>query len=73
MLYLLTFTLVVAIIALMAVGVIFGQSPIKGSCGGLNDIGIDHKCDCQTRCSDGSTPNTKELYQINEPTAKPRN
>lgn len=30
----------------MAVGVIAGRPAIKGSCGGLNNVGIDSNCAC---------------------------
>ncbi|MEP5765577.1 MAG: (Na+)-NQR maturation NqrM [Halieaceae bacterium] len=33
------------VIAGMAVGVIFSNKPIKGSCGGMNAIGLDTACD----------------------------
>ena len=33
------------VIAGMAIGVIMGRSPIKGSCGGMGAIGIDTACD----------------------------
>ena len=36
MTYLLTFLLVLAIVAVMAIGVLLGRKPIRGSCGGLN-------------------------------------
>lgn len=39
-------TLVIGlVIAGMAVGVIMGRSPIKGSCGGMGSLGIDTACD----------------------------
>lgn len=33
------------VIAGMAVGVIMGRGPIKGSCGGMGALGIDTACD----------------------------
>jgi len=42
--FLITFVFFALIITLMAVGVIVKNKPIKGSCGGLNDVGIDGAC-----------------------------
>jgi hypothetical protein len=33
------------VIAAMAIGVMFGREPIKGSCGGVGAAGIDSNCD----------------------------
>lgn len=33
------------VIAAMAVGVMMGRGPIKGSCGGMGALGIDTACD----------------------------
>ena len=46
-----------AIVAAMAVGVIFGRAPIKGSCGGLGAVGIDQECEI---C--GGTPTVRKHY-----------
>ncbi|WP_297807840.1 (Na+)-NQR maturation NqrM [uncultured Methylophaga sp.] len=38
------FVLLLLIVAGMAVGVLFGRSSIKGSCGGLNQVGLSGSC-----------------------------
>lgn len=38
---LITFGAFVLVILLMALGVIFGRKEIQGSCGGLNNVGVD--------------------------------
>ena len=43
--FVLTLIIFGLVIAGMAVGVIFQNKPIKGSCGGLNNIGLGGKCD----------------------------
>jgi len=42
---LLTFLLLLTVIAIMAVGVMFGRQPIKGSCGGMAALGMKDACD----------------------------
>ena len=45
MVFLVSFAAFAIIMAAMAVGVLMGRAPIKGSCGGVGAVGIDHKCD----------------------------
>lgn len=42
--FLVTFVVMLVVIAIMAVGVIFGRGAIKGSCGGTGN------CICKTKC-----------------------
>jgi len=42
---LVTFFVMGLVVCGMAVGVIFSNKPLKGSCGGLNKIGIDGECE----------------------------
>lgn len=50
------------VIAAMAIGVMFGREPIKGSCGGVGAAGIDSNCDicggsparCEAQRAEGS-------------------
>lgn len=43
--FLLTFVFLLAILAAMAIGVMRGRPPISGSCGGLNNLGVDGACE----------------------------
>ncbi len=66
--FLLSFALVGLILLAMSVGVLFGRSPIKGSCGGMGALGIDTACDIcggnTQRCED-----SRETAAVN--TGKP--
>lgn len=42
---LLTFLFMVILVTAMAVGVLAGREPIKGSCGGLQKVGLDGTCE----------------------------
>ncbi len=44
------FGMFLAMIALMAVGVMMKRKPISGSCGGLGNVGIEKACDCDKPC-----------------------
>ncbi len=43
--FLITMLVIGLVITAMAVGVIFGRPPIKGSCGGIGALGIDQACE----------------------------
>ena len=45
MIFLISFLVFAFILAAMAVGVIAGREPIKGSCGGIGALGIDQSCE----------------------------
>jgi hypothetical protein len=60
------------VMAVMAVGVMNGRAPIKGSCGGMGALGIDtsceicggdpNRCDEETRDGDTSKQKSKLYY-----------
>ena len=45
MIFLISFIVFAFILTAMAVGVIAGREPIKGSCGGIGALGIDQSCE----------------------------
>ncbi|MDR1227723.1 MAG: (Na+)-NQR maturation NqrM [Azoarcus sp.] len=46
--FIVTLLVILAVVAIMAIGVIFGRRPITGSCGGLALLGLE--CDCENPC-----------------------
>jgi hypothetical protein len=70
-LFLISLVVIGLVMAGMAVGVMAGRPPIKGSCGGMGALGIDtacelcggdpQRCDEETRDS-GVGRNNPELY-----------
>jgi len=48
--FLITFGFFLLIVVAMAVGYIFQQKSLAGSCGGLSSIGIEKACDCEKPC-----------------------
>jgi len=42
---LLSFVIMLVMVAGMAIGVMFGRKPIAGSCGGMKALGMDMQCD----------------------------
>jgi hypothetical protein len=69
--FVLTLIIVGLVIAGMAIGVILGRAPIKGSCGGLGAVGIEGACEicggdpqrCEEETGDSSKARADEsLY-----------
>lgn len=50
MIFLVTFGFFLIIAAAMAVGYIFQQKTLAGSCGGLGSVGIEKACNCDNPC-----------------------
>ncbi|MDF2152975.1 (Na+)-NQR maturation NqrM [Vibrio sp. CAU 1672] len=65
MVWLLAFLAFLLVILLMSLGVIVSNKRIKGSCGGLGNVGVDKVCNCETSCSEPE----RRLYQIAEPSS----
>ena len=70
-LFLISMLVIGLVMAGMAVGVIAGRAPIKGSCGGMGALGIDKACDlcggdprrCDEETRDGEVgKNNPELF-----------
>ena len=49
--WLLVFFVMLLVVAGMAVGVMFGRPPLKGSCGGLGAVGVEKVCGCSHGCA----------------------
>ena len=67
-LFLISFVFIGLVMAAMAVGVIAGRGPIKGSCGGMGALGIDTACDL---CG-GNPQRCEEETRTTEPGVKTR-
>jgi len=48
--FIITFVLMLIIVTIMSVGYIFQKKKIKGSCGGISDLGLEKICDCDEPC-----------------------
>ncbi|KJG16183.1 (Na+)-NQR maturation NqrM [Photobacterium angustum] len=59
--FLLTLGIFLIVIFAMAIGWFLKKRTIKGSCGGLANVGVDKECNCDEPCDE------HKLYQIQEP------
>ncbi len=48
--FIIPFILMLVIVAIMAIGYVFQKKEIKGSCGGISDLGLEKVCDCDEPC-----------------------
>ncbi len=48
--FIIVFVVMMVAVLIMAVGVMFGRAPIKGSCGGLGAVGVEKACGCVDMC-----------------------
>lgn len=63
MIYLISFATFLAVVVLMAIGVMLKRQAIQGSCDGLASIEIERECNCVATCDE----HARALHQIQEP------
>lgn len=64
LIFLITLALFVIVAAAMAVGYIFQQKSLAGSCGGLASVGIDKSCNCDSPCE--KRQERERIAQLND-------
>ncbi len=64
--FFITFSVFIAVIAMMAVGYIFQKKVVKGSCGGLGSVGIDKVCNCPEPCDARKKREAKEAKRVEQ-------
>lgn len=65
MIFLITFVLFLAVGTAMAVGYIFQNKTLAGSCGGLASVGIDKECNCDNPCEKRQARERKSVLEDN--------
>jgi hypothetical protein len=62
------FGFMLLMVALMAVGVLFGRKPIAGSCGGMKALGMEMECEIcggdPQQCDSESDPKPKSIDSL---------
>ncbi|MCH2567452.1 MAG: (Na+)-NQR maturation NqrM [Pseudomonadales bacterium] len=70
----LTFVFLLLMVGIMAIGVLSGRHPITGSCGGLNNLGVDGACEiCGGDMSKCENASPEELASATSPVAQTSN
>ena len=69
--------IMLAVVAIMSVGVLLGREPIKGSCGGMSALGMKTACDicggtdrCEKEIAEAQVPADKLAYNAAESSRK---
>jgi len=66
-LFIVSFVILLVVVAAMSVGVIFQNKPIKGSCGGMSAVGIDAACEIcggnPAKCDEYQKENASEANE----------
>ena len=64
--FLVTFVFFLVVVLGMAVGYIFQQKSLAGSCGGLATVGIDKSCNCDDPCEKRQERDRKAALEENQ-------
>jgi len=74
--FLVSALVIALVIAGMAIGVIMGRPPIKGSCGGMGAMGVDtacelcggdpQRCEEETRSPDAGQERSEQFYSADK-------
>ena len=61
------FSMMLLLVAVMAVGVLFGRKPISGSCGGMKALGLDMECEIcggdLSKCDSGTNVSQRSKFE----------
>ena len=61
--FLITLAFFLVVVLAMAVGYIFQQKTLAGSCGGLATMGIEKACDCDNPCEKRQERDRKAAFK----------
>ena len=65
MIFIITFGFFLVVGAAMAVGYIFQNKTLAGSCGGLASVGIEKDCNCENPCEKRQARERKSALEEN--------